>query len=283
MNSDSVGVFGNSTRGQKMSFHWVPFSGSTFNGLSQKSPSLDATTLFTEITRLSQPSTIQPEMDSIVAPEESRQAVHIPSSHFPSILVSQSVPSHSQIFPSQIVSSQQSISRRTKKRERVDWSVINKDKFSKQSFETTVLKRAPQSVPLSQPLAHLQQLPSPSSMKRRIESLQSRSEASIQNIPGLTNKEWRTMLDEESKQIPELIPSNSMLGEPSSQLRQLVVSRDALGTVPDIDTQSITYRGETIVLKKEMRYAKVVWMDENPSVQRIVLAVNGRYPGVVIT
>lgn len=81
----------------------------------QKSPSLDATTLFTEITRLSQPSTVQPEMDSIVATEESRPAVHIPSSHFPSILASQSVVSHSQIFPSQIVSSQQSISRRTKK------------------------------------------------------------------------------------------------------------------------------------------------------------------------
>ena len=189
----------------------------------------------------------------------------------------QSVVSHSQIFPSQIVSSQQSISRRTKKRERVDWSVINKDKFSKQSFETTVLKKATQSVPLSQPLAHLQQLPSPSSMKRPIESLQSRSEASIQNVPGLTNKEWRAMLDEESRQIPDVPPANSVWGELSSQLRQLVVSRDALGTVPDIDTQSITYRGEIVVVKK------VVWMDENPSVQRIVLAVNGRYLGVVIT
>lgn len=161
--------------------------------------------------------------------------------------------------------------------------MINKDKFSKQSFETTVLKKATQSVPLSQPLAHLQQLPSPSSMKRPIESLQSRSEASIQNVPGLTNKEWRAMLDEESRQIPDVPPANSVWGELSSQLRQLVVSRDALGTVPDIDTQSITYRGEIVVVKKDMRYAKVVWMDENPSVQRIVLAVNGRYLGVVIT
>ena len=84
------------------------------------------------------------------------------------------------------------------------------------------------------------------------------------------------MLDEESKQIPEFITSNSVLGELSLQLREVVVSRDSLGTIPDVDTQSIPYNGETIVVKKEMRYAKVVWMDDNPSVQRIVLAVNGR-------
>lgn len=285
-----------------MAVRWVPFAGSKLNELSQKSPSLDTTTLFTEITRLSQPSTIQPEVDSIVTPEKQQKPVHIPCNHFPSIIPSQSISSHSQtipsnsqvfpspsqslnphlqsviphsqLLPSHIVSSQQS--RITKKRERIDWSVINKSKFYKQSFETTVVKKPSPSAPLSKQLAHLQQLPSSTSMKRPVEYVLTKSESNVHTISEPTNKEWRTMLDEESKQIPEFITSNSVLGELSLQLREVVVSRDSLGTIPDVDTQSIPYNGETIVVKKEMRYAKVVWMDDNPSVQRIVLAVNGR-------
>ena len=282
MNSESTGVFGNSTLGQQISFHWVPFSSTVSNESSQKT--LDTATLLTEITRLSQPSVVQPEVDSLCTMEESVSVAHIHSTQFPSIISSQSVPVHSQIFSSQILNSQMvssqhltpAKSHNTKKRDRVDWSVINKDKFSKRSFETTVLKKPPQGIPLSQQLAHLQQLPSPVSTKRPLVIPQPRLLASIQNTTGVTSKSWRSMLDEEAKQIPDLTLTNSILGDVTSQLRQLIVSRDSLGMVPDTGSTSISFQGESIVVKKEMRYAKVVWMDENTPVERIVLAVNGK-------
>ncbi|KAK8819034.1 hypothetical protein WA538_001613, partial [Blastocystis sp. DL] len=139
--TDSHSIYGLAQSSSSIPFNWIPFSTANEKQsspresdplASPKKPTVESSSLETDISKQIQPSAVP------VPSDESHGAS---LSQFPSILSSQSIPSHPS-FPTATLPSHSS-----RKKEVIDWSLVNRDKFPKRSFESTVHKYR-SSVPL---------------------------------------------------------------------------------------------------------------------------------------
>ena len=217
---------------------------------SPRKSTLDIASSTTDITKQNQPPT---------------ESHGVSLSQFPSILSSQSIPSHLS-FPTATLPSHFS-----RKKELVDWSLVNRDKFPKRSFESTVQKSR-SSVPLSQSLSSLQQISVPRAAKRPFSSrpsLESLRDSSHRNT---SSSSWRSKLDAESRLLPDVTPAaGGVMGEVTQRLRELTLARDELTTVPSGEMEKTVVGTAEMQVPRGCRWGTVVWVEEGNRVKRMMV------------
>ena len=274
--TDSHSIYGLAQSSSSIPFNWIPFSTANEKQsspresdplASPKEPTVESSSLETDISKQIQPS---------VVPVPSDESHGVSLSQFPSILSSQSIPSHPS-FPTATLPSHSS-----RKKEVIDWSLVNRDKFPKRSFESTVHKYR-SSVPLSQSLSSLQQVSLPRTAKRPFSSRPSLDSLRDSSHRSAAPSSWRSKLDAESRLLPDVTPAaGGVMGEVTQRLRELTLAREELTTVADGEMEKVTVGPTEVLAPRGCRWGTVVWVEEGNRVKRMVVFLHGERKLVVM-